>query len=67
MASDQQYAAAKAAALKVVQADIASTVPSFMQSEIPQAALDKFAADVSKASVDASDAALAQTSLAGEA
>jgi hypothetical protein len=53
MATQQQYDTATAAVLKVVQADIAQSVPAFFQSEIPQASLQQFASDAAKAALDA--------------
>lgn len=55
MATQAQYAAATAAVLKVVQADIQQNVPTMFQNEIPQDLLQKFAADSAKAAVDAYD------------
>lgn len=56
MATQAQYAAATAAVLKVVQADIAKNVPTMFQGEIPQDLVQQFAADAAKASVDAYEA-----------
>jgi hypothetical protein len=53
MATPAQYAAASAAILKIVQADIAKDVPAFFQSEIPQDIVKQFAVDAAKAAIDA--------------
>lgn len=52
MPTAAQYAAATAAVLKVVQADIAQEVPTMFQSQIPQDLLAQFAADAAKAALD---------------
>lgn len=57
MATQAQYAAATAAVLKVLQADIAQDVPAMFQSQIPQDLLQQFAADSAKAAVDAAEGA----------
>lgn len=57
MATQAQYDAAAAAALKVLQTEIAKEVPAMFQSEIPQQLLQSFATEVSKASVDAAEGA----------
>jgi hypothetical protein len=61
MATAAEYQTASAAVLKVVQADIAKSVPSMFQSQIPQDLVKEFAADAAKAAVDAVDADRAKT------
>lgn len=55
MATQAQYAAATAAVLKVLQADISQDVPAMFQGQIPQDLLAQFASDAAKAAVDASE------------
>jgi hypothetical protein len=55
-ATTKDYAVGTAAALKIIQADIAADVPQFFQSNIPAGALAQVAAQLAKAVVDAVDA-----------
>jgi hypothetical protein len=61
VATAAEYQTASAAVLKVVQADIAKSVPAMFQSRIPQDLVKEFAADAAKAAVDAVDADRAKT------
>jgi hypothetical protein len=54
MATAAQYAAATAAVLKVVQADVAKELASMVfKPTIPQDLLNQFASDAAKAALDA--------------
>lgn len=53
MSTSDDYAIAAAAAKTTVQAEIKAFVPAMFQSRIPPDAIDKMAAEVGKAVVDA--------------
>jgi hypothetical protein len=60
MATDPEYAAATAAALKIAEADVAKDVPAFFRNDVPQDLVQQGAAAMAKAAVDAVDALRAQ-------
>jgi hypothetical protein len=56
-ATPQDYIVGTSAALKIIQADIASDVPAFFQSDIPPGLPAQVAEQIAKAVIDAVDAA----------